>query len=139
VAETELVAAMNTPREPGVRIQVARGLIQAQQARRALEILAPAEQQVQGTLSHAEVLALQAEAHIALGANADASRTLTTLVQNFPESAGQPRIRLQLGLLSEEAGVIQRARTYYRAIVEDTPTSPEAKVAQQRLDDLKGL
>jgi TolA-binding protein len=137
--ETELVAALNTPREPGVRIQVARGLIRAQQAKRALEILAPAEQQVKGTLNHAEVLALQAEAYIALGDNANASSTLTTLVQNFPESAAQPRIRLQLGLLSEEAGVIPRARSYYRAIVEDTPTSPEAKLAQQRLDDLKGL
>jgi TolA-binding protein len=138
-AESELNAALNTPREPGVRIQVARGLIQNGQAKRALELLAPAEQQVQGTMAQAEVLALQAEAYIATGSNPDASRVLASLIQNFPDSSGHPRIRLQLGLLSEEAGVVQRARSYYRAIIEDSPTSPEAAIARSRMEDLRGL
>lgn len=137
--ESALQNAMNTPTEPSTRILVARGLIQQKQAKRALEVLGPAEAQVRGTMAQAEVLALQAEAFISVGSNAEASRVLTTLVQTFPEAAGQPRIRLQLGLLSEEAGVVQRAREYYRAIVMDSPTSPEAQVASKRLEDLRGL
>lgn len=137
--EAELRSALNTPREPVLRIQVARGLIRQDQPQRALEVLQPAELQLAGTLSLAEVLALQAEAHIALKANAEASQVLNRLVQEFPDTSRQPRIRLQLGLLSEEAGVINRARSYYRAIVADSPTSPEAAIARQRLEDLRGL
>lgn len=133
----------SAPDDKSVQIALRKKLasiyLKLDQPDRALEVLKTANGIAEGTPEEGEVLALTAEAEIAGKDISGASDTLNDLVQRFPEIARRPRVRLSMGLVNEEAGYYQRAAANYSALIQESPSSPEAKTAAARLKDMNRL
>ena len=74
------------------------------------------------------------ESYDALGKRQDAVITFQQLINKFPGSNRIPTALYKMGIIYEEAGDKKTATTYYNKLIRDYPKSPEASIAQDRLD-----
>jgi len=63
--------------------------------------------------------------------------TLTDLLQRFPYYRNRPKVRMNMGLVCEEAGFYPNALANYRYLIEETPNAPEATFARDRIKELE--
>lgn len=137
--EAQLASGLPPAREVTVRRMLGQALITTQDYDRALQVLMPALDAAAGTADEAEILLLISDAAIARRDADQAARALDQLVRRHPDAATRPRVRLNQGLLFEETGSYQRARSVYNALLEESPQTPEAELARERLRDLRML
>lgn len=137
--EGQLAQHAGTGHEVVLRIRLGQALLKSEQFDRGLQVLIQALEAANGTPEEAEILILISDAAIAKRDSGQASRALDQLLRRHPETAQRPRVRLNQGLLLEETGAYPRARAMYQALVQESPQSPEADLARERLRDLRML
>lgn len=79
------------------------------------------------------------ECQIMLKQYHDSITTYTILIQRFPEYAELPKVSLYIGLAYEETNDIFDAENTYKTLIETFPSSIEASLAKNRLNDFKIL
>jgi hypothetical protein len=130
-SETDPAARLETTRQLGA------ALVALKQYERARQVVEPAAREAGGTPQEAPLLDLLSECQLARRDMRGAMATLTDLLQRFPEYTNRPRVRLNMGLVSEEAGYYPSALANYRYLIEEAPDSPEARFARERIRDLE--
>ena len=91
----------------------------------------------QGRPVEADFLDLLAETQMARRDTRASMETLTDLLQRFPYYRNRPKVRMNMGLVCEEAGFYPNALANYRYLIEETPNAPEAAFARDRIKELE--
>jgi tol-pal system protein YbgF len=68
------------------------------------------------------------------GKNEDAIRELERLMGDYPETDKAPQAAFYLGNAYRTIGNEERARAYYRFVIERYPTSQESQLARRELE-----
>ena len=92
-----------------------------------------------GRPGEADFLDLLAEVQIARRDTRAAMETLTDLLQRFPYYRNRPKVRMNMGLVCEEAGFYPNALANYRYLIEESPDATEATFARERIRDLEQM
>ena len=127
--------------DPGRALEARRKLATALVARKDY---AAAENEIhlglsdaQGRPVEADFLDLLAETQMARRDTRASMETLTDLLQRFPYYRNRPKVRMNMGLVCEEAGFYPNALANYRYLIEETPNAPEATFARDRIKELE--
>lgn len=91
----------------------------------------------QGRPVEADFLDLLSETEMARRDTRASMETLTDLLQRFPYYRNRPKVRMNMGLVCEEAGFYPNALANYRYLIEETPNAPEATFARDRIKELE--
>lgn len=138
--EKELTLSVgNTEKEPALRIELAQAYIRMEQYDRAMEILRPALDQLKDKPEEADALILLAECHIAKKDVKSAAAVLVEVMEKYPETAKKPKAAWNIGLVYEESGRYEKARTIYNDLRRNFPDTPEAGWAEARLREISTL
>lgn len=74
------------------------------------------------------------ECYYAMGKRQDAVDTFNKLVNEYPESNKKPTALFKMGVIYEEANELKIARKYYNRVINEYPNSPEAVLAENKLN-----
>lgn len=132
-AESDPAARLETTR------QLASALVALKQYDRARQLIEPVMLNAKGAPQEPALLDLLSECQLAKRDMRAAMNVLTDLLQRFPDYPNRPKVRLNMGLVSEEAGYYPSALANYRYLIEEAPDSPEATFAKERIRDLEAL
>ena len=103
---------------------------------RAESLLESMVKDVQGTQSEPRCLDLLSQCQIALG-QLDAARVnMDSILRFWPSYEKISRVRLNMGVLSEDVGNIDRAKVEYTKIIKCHENSQEATIAKKRLENI---
>jgi tol-pal system protein YbgF len=74
------------------------------------------------------------ECYYAMGKRQDAVNTFNELINEYPESNKKSTAIFKTGIIYEEAKELKIARKYFKRVVEEYPNSPEAVLADNKLN-----
>lgn len=74
------------------------------------------------------------ECYYAMGKRQDAVNTFNKLINGYPESNKKPTSMFKIGIIYEEANELKVARMYFNRVIKEYPNSPEAALAENRLN-----
>ncbi len=135
--EGELAQAGDTAARLDLRRRLAAAYVALKQYDKARPVLDAALPEAAGKPQEPQLLDLRSEVQIATHDIAGAMKTLTDLLQRFPAYHGRPKVRMNMGLVSEAAGQYPSALANYRYLIEEAPDSAEARFARERIAELE--